>query len=156
MNKALLLIAATITLDACGSHDAVTADGAGKTTVTRPDGQGGTMTAQTSGTDTTPIPGDLPTWAPAFPGAKVAQVMVQNDKSTATKAVVLTTSQDMRSVVDFYNKKIASAGLTPTMAQDAPDGSMRVIEDASGAKNVLMIGRSDDMTSITVSYSLKH
>ena len=145
----------TMALSACGSHNGTTPDGAGGAIVTRSDGNGGTMTAHIPGENGTPVPSDLPKWAPAFPGSKVAQVMVQNDKGTSIKSVVLTTSQDMKTVASFYTARIAAAGITPTMAQDSPDGSMRVIESASGAKDMLMVGRSDDSTSITVTYTIK-
>lgn len=154
MKKALLKIAATLALSGCGSHHSATPDSTTSTIVTQSEGQD-SKPGHVSGTDVPSMPSDLPNWAPAFPGAKVAEVTVQGDKRTPVKSVVLTTGENMETVVAFYDAQIAMAGMKPATVQDSPAGAVRIVESASGAKDMLTIGRAGQATSITLAYGIK-
>jgi hypothetical protein len=150
MTRVLLIGAASLALASCGSQESAPQDGGGGTIGT----PGKTISTPASATPFIPVPSDLPVWAPAFPGAKAAQVIVQGESRSAVKSVVLTTSANVRTVVDFYNAKIAAAGLTASVMQDTPDGAVRMVESASGARDMLMIGQANNSTSITLAYSV--
>lgn len=147
--RVLVIGAVSLILTSCGSQEAAPLGGGGTIDIS-----GKTLSAPASASPFIPVPSDLPVWAPAFPGAKAAQVIVQGESRSAVKSVVLTTNANVKTVVDFYNAKIADAGLTASMAQDTPDGAVRMVESASGARDMLMIGESNNSTSITLAYNV--
>jgi hypothetical protein len=153
LQRAALIFAMTAALAGCESQSPPTRDGADRIIVIRSGSQGGTTSNDGLDRDVAPMPSDLPRWAPAFPGAKVAQVVVQGTAPAALKSVVLATRNDMKTVVSFYDAKIAAAGMRPAMVQDTADGAVRMVESPVGARDMLMIGRSENATSISVSYS---
>lgn len=152
--KVLLVILSCVALSGCGSQDSATLDGADGTLDTRFSSHGRTSIFPSSDTSVIQMPSDLPAWAPAFPGSKAAQVITQGERGSAIKSVVLTTNADVKTVVAYYNEKIAATGMKTAMAQDTPDGAVRMIESSSGARDMLMIGRSDNSTSISLAYSV--
>uniref|UniRef100_UPI0035C97784 hypothetical protein n=1 Tax=uncultured Sphingomonas sp. TaxID=158754 RepID=UPI0035C97784 len=153
VKRASPTIAVIMALSGCGSQSPAT-HGADRAIVIRSGDQDGTLTNDGVDRDVAPMPSDLPPWAPAFPGAKVAQVVVQGGETTSLKSVVLTTRVNLKAVASFYDAKILAAGMTSMMAQDTPDSAVRMVESQFGARDMLMIGKSPTYTSITLSYSV--
>lgn len=152
--RSLLIILMSAALPSCGSQDPAKLDSADTPLDAQFSMHGRPPTSPSSDANVIQMPSDLPIWAPAFPGSKAAQVITQGERGAALKSVVLTTNADVKTVVAYYNAKIAATGMATTMAQDTPDGAVRMIESSAGARDMIMIGRSDNLTSITLAYSV--
>ena len=156
--------AAILMLAACGSPSTVTTQiDKGETTIVTAGGAGGTVVTKV-GSSLTPVPSDLPRWAPAYPGATVAQVSKTSMPGGSQTIVVLLTADSKPKVMAFYDQKIAALQIKPMLSADeadgscsgtpkglGEDGSMRAI-DTPGGQEALAVGNDEGQTAISISY----
>ena len=103
MWRSPVMFGALMALAACGSPNTTfTHNEKGGTTITTAGGPGGTIVTNVA-PSLTPIPTDLPRWAPAYPGAKVAQVSNIALPGGLQKVVVLMTADARPKVMAFYD-----------------------------------------------------
>ena len=144
-----------LALAACGSPDATfTRNEKGETIVTTASGSGGTTVTNVA-SSLTPVPTDLPRWAPAYPGAKVAQVSNVALPGRPQKIVVLMTADARPKVMAFYDQKIAALGIKPMLSAEDTEGSMRSVQAADGQPDSLTVGQAEGQTAISISYRAK-
>ena len=138
-------------LAACGSPSTVTTQiDKGETTIVTAGGAGGTVVTKV-GSSLTPVPSDLPRWAPAYPGATVAQVSKTSMPGGSQTIVVLLTADSKPKVVAFYDQKIAALQIKPMLSADEADGSMRAVGTPGGQES-LAVGNDEGQTAISISY----
>lgn len=144
-----------VALAACGSPNTTfTRNEKGETTVTTAGGPGGTIVTNVA-SSLTPVPADLPRWAPAYPGAKVAQVSNIALAGGSQKVVVLMTADARPKVTAFYDQKIAALGIKPMLSAEDTEGSMRSVGAPDGQPDSLTVGPAEGQTAISISYRPK-
>ncbi len=139
-------------LAACGtSNTSFTRNTKGETTVTTTGTPAGTIVTNVASA-LTPVPTDLPRWAPAYPGARVAQVSNVPMPGRPQKIVVLMTPDARAKVVAYYDQKIATLGIKPMLSAEEADGWMRSVAAPDGRPDSLTVGQADGQTAISISY----
>ncbi len=104
--------------------------------------------------------GKLPSWVPAYPGAKAQGNMTANGGSGAEMGeggiVTFTTPDPAPQVTAFYEAKIKAMGMRVDMSALTGAGSMVMGEDEGGKRtlHVMVVGGSGE-TTFTVTYGRK-
>ncbi|WP_428334123.1 hypothetical protein [Novosphingobium sp.] len=150
-------------ISACGSNGTTIAHNTdGGTTVTMGDsGNGPAMVAKVAGPGQAVAPGDLPVWAPVYPGATVSQVTdIASHGGEGMpvghhKQVIFLTSDPLAKVSAFYEQKIAATGVKPMMTSNQPDGSMWAMPAPGGQSDTITVAKSDGQTAIALTYGVK-
>ncbi len=101
----------------------------------------------------------LPSWIPAYPGAKVQGTFSVTGNSAEGEGgtYALTTSDSADKVLAFYQDRLKAAGMTIEMNTTTPQGGMLVAEDSTKKQTAtIIIGKGDsDGTSISVTFGVK-
>lgn len=104
--------------------------------------------------------GKLPSWVPAYPGAKAQGNMTARGDSaegTGEGGIVTFTTPDPPSrVTAFYEAKCKDLGMTVELTQVSDAGGMVMGQDEGGKRTLhVMVGGGSGDTTITVTYGRK-
>ncbi len=104
--------------------------------------------------------GKLPSWVPAYPGAKAQGNMTAKGESADGMGeggmVTFTTPDPPSKVTAFYEAKCKEMGMTVQTAQVTGTGGMVTGEDQGGKRTLsVMVGGGSGDTTITVTYGRK-
>jgi len=104
--------------------------------------------------------GKLPSWVPAYPGAKAQGNMTAKGDSADGMGeggiVTFTTPDTPSKVTAFYEAKCKEMGMTVQMAQVSDSGGMVTGEDEGGKRTLhVMVGGDSGNTTFTVTYGRK-
>jgi hypothetical protein len=104
--------------------------------------------------------GKLPSWVPAYPGAKAQGNMTakgENDDGMGEGGIVTFTTPDPPSkVTAFYEAKIKEMGMSVDMSQLTGSAGMIMGQDEGGKRTLhVMVGEGSGETSFTVTYGRK-
>jgi hypothetical protein len=100
-------------------------------------------------------PGDLPAYAPVYPGATILSTMSGRGEEGGGGMVMLQTADAQAKVLAFYEGKIAGAGLSQTAkAQSNASATLSASDTAAGRDVQISITTGPDGGSIvTIAYS---
>ena len=104
--------------------------------------------------------GKLPSWVPAYPGAKAQSNITANGDSADGRGeggmVMFTTPDPPSKVTAFYEAKFKEMGMTVEMAHVSDAGSMVTGADKAEKRTLsVMVGGGSGDTTITVTYGSK-
>ena len=101
----------------------------------------------------------LPSWVPAYPGAKVQGTFSVTGNSSEGEGGTysLTTPDDAAKVLSFYQDKLKAEGLTIALNTTTPDGGMLVAQDEGKKQNLTVIIGKDGQngTSVNLTFGVK-
>ena len=147
MRLSAVCVLAVLATTACGRKVEVTHD-AGGHTVTTTD-LGGRKVVATAAAS---LPGDLPAWAPSYPGSAVYQVVNMDVPGGVQRIVTLTTADPRSKVLQFYDERLAKLGVKPMMSSEATEGAMRAVSGFGGQPDTLTVGDVEGKTGVNISY----
>ena len=102
--------------------------------------------------------GKLPSWVPAYPGAKVEGTFAMRGSGTEGLggSFAFTTADAPAQVMSFYQDKAKDLGLKVKLTTTTPQGGMVVLADDGGKQNLSVIVSSESgKTSVNVTYGMK-
>ncbi|MCX6629725.1 MAG: zinc ribbon domain-containing protein [Candidatus Solibacter sp.] len=104
--------------------------------------------------------GKMPSWVPAYPGAKAQGNMTAKGDSGDGRGeggvVVFTTPDSPSQVTAFYEAKCREMGMTVEMAGVSDAGGVLTAQDEGGQRTLnVMVGGGSGATSMTVTYGRK-
>jgi hypothetical protein len=104
--------------------------------------------------------GKLPSWVPAYPGAKSqGNFTATGDDGSGRGAggmVSLVSSDSPSQVLDFYKQKVEGAGLKVINVTSSDDGGMIVANDDDSKRSVqVLVGKNSSGTTIAITFGEK-
>jgi len=104
--------------------------------------------------------GKLPSWVPAYPGARAQGNMTARGESAdgigEGGMVAFTTGDSAANVIAWYQEKCKEMGMKVEVTQSTQQGGMVVATDESGRAIHVLVGRGGgDNTSIAVTFGRK-
>lgn len=152
-----LIVAGSVALAGCGGEKTVYSDAEGnEVKVTREeDGEASEIKIEsadgsaTVNIDSGPNGAKLPMGLATYPGAKIVSTMASNADGKSGAMVIMQTSADRDTVVDWYRKAVVAKGFT--IESEMTTQEMRAISGSKdGGSFTLQVSPGDDGTSITL------
>lgn len=162
--RTILAATTCLLLAACGSSEKtvmqtdegkLTASDDGSFTVTTKEGATARLEGKGSGPGLAEIASTLPAYAQPYPGATLVSNMTMDDgKGGKGRVVVLETDASMSDVMAFYDKAIASAGVTTQMSVDQTGSAMRGVRLDEAGGTLIAVSDGGDSRTITLTSSV--
>ncbi len=102
----------------------------------------------------------LPAWVPEYPGSKPVTTFAargdSNDEQGEGGNFSFTTSDAAEKVVAFYQDKLREQGLKAEFTASGGEGGMVVASNEDNTRSMqIIVGKSDNQTSVNVTYGRK-
>jgi hypothetical protein len=102
----------------------------------------------------------LPVWVPEYPGSKPVATFAakgdSNDEQGEAGNFSFTTSDGAEKVVSFYQDKLRDQGLKAEFTATGGEGGMIVAANEDNTRSMqIIVGKSDNQTSVNVTYGRK-